>query len=608
VVPGVMSVKSANADAQEEHANAEAQAEEELLLEDSIEAKHEEVTAATEQTPSTSVSAQGLRRSGRFHASTRARDAADQANVVKVTDSGSEPTTYDAAMRSSDREQWLRAIEEEIEAHRTNNTFEEAILPPGSKSIGSRWVFKVKLDENGQPSRFKARLVAKGFNQVRGIHFKETFAPTLHKTSLRAVLAFIVSKGWHGHQFDVKTAFLIPELQEEIYMRFPPGYTRKDLPKGTVLRLLRCIYGLKQSGNKWNKHLDATLSKMGFQRSMADPCLYTKSKDGDIVAVFTVYVDDIIIGAATLQDINDYAKMLKSEYKITSLGACKYILGIKVDYNINVGTLRLSQAAYALRILQRFNMEHSNPARVPASHRLTVRELTPDQRVTMQNVPFRAAVGALNYLVISTRPDLAYALGQVARVMHAPGPEHWQAVKLIMRYLKGTIDYGLTYTKEQDFTVVGYSDSDWAGDQDTRQSTGGFNFTIASAAVSWESTKLRTICLSSAEAELLEFSRAVKEALWLQKLFKDLTGSTGAPTQIFEDNEACIANANQDRLSRRLKHMDIRYHFIQQQIELGLIKIEHIASADNPADIFTKPLQGNLFCKHRAALGVLLEE
>jgi hypothetical protein len=106
----------------------------------------------------------------------------------------------------------------------------------------------------------------------------------------------------------------------------------------------------------------------------------------------------------------------------------------------------------------------------------------------------------------------------------------------------------------------------------------------------------------------LEFSRAVKEALWLQKLFKDLTGSTGAPTQIFEDNEACIANANQDRLSRRLKHMDIRYHFIQQQIERGLIKIEHIASADNPADIFTKPLQGNLFCKHRAALGVLLEE
>ena len=125
-------------------------------------------------------------------------------------------------------------------------------MPPGTKVIGSRWVFKVKHDETGQPARFKARLVAKGFNQVKGIHFKETFAPTLHKTSMRTMLAFILSQGWHVHQFDVKTAFLIPQLPEDevVYMRLPPGYIPQSSANDIVLRLHRCIYGLKQSGNK----------------------------------------------------------------------------------------------------------------------------------------------------------------------------------------------------------------------------------------------------------------------------------------------------------------------------------------------------------------------
>ena len=562
----------------------------------------------------------GLRRSGRLSSRPQSfspcdyeaarqhrRLLADQALAAVI---GQEPrltpTTYAEAMECDARSgqpNWTNAIEEEIENMADNSAWEEAKAPPGMTIIPCMWLFKKKLGRDGEIARFRARCVAKGFLQRLGINYNDTFAPTLRMDSLRLMLVYCLSNKWDLQQYDVKGAFQIPELppEEMVYMKPPPGVKVKP---GYVLRLLKCIYGLKQSGRRWNQHFNATVTKMGFKVVDGEDCPYILMVNGRLLSLLAVYVDDILVGAISKEEGQRIAQSLRDAYTITELGVPAWLLGAEIDYNPTAGTLRISQKSYALQVLERFNHAQVNPSDLPAAPgvHLTPHTCTEEESRIMKRRPYRQIVGALMYLMVFTRPDLAFAVGQCARFCQSPGPAHWRALVLILRYVKKTADLGLVYRMGA-MEITLKVDSSWADDPTERRSTGGWSGHALGAAFCWECKLLKGVALSSCESELMVLSRAAQQAVWLLKLCRAL-GIKAAPISIFEDNDAAIANVNGTKRTKRLKHVDIRYYFTKEQVKLGRIAVKAIASADNTADIFTKALRIVLFLRHRAGLGL----
>ena len=223
----------------------------------------------------------------------------------------------------------------------------------------------------------------------------------------------------------------------------------------------------------------------------------------------------------------------------------------------------------------------------------------------MSRRPYRQVVGALMYLMIFTRPDLAFAVGQCARFCQSPGPAHWKALVLILRYVKKTAGLGLVYRADTSgrLVITLKVDSSWADIPNNRYSTGGHCGLVNGAAFSYECKLVKGVTLSSCESELVVLSRAAQQAVWILKLARAM-GVKAAPITIFEDNDAAIANVNGTKRTKRLKHVDIRYYFTKEQVELGRIIVKSIATGNNTADIFTKALRLLLLLRHRAGLGV----
>lgn len=251
-------------------------------------------------------------------------------------------------------------------------------------------------------------------------------------------------------------------------------------------------------------------------------------------------------------------------------------------------------------------MENANHRDVPAVPK--PRPLTHQQKQELKpwmiKFKYRAIVGSLQYLTLTTRPDLAYAVGLAARHTADPQVEHWHALKHLLGYLAGTVDYGLVYQRTDNTNIVGFSDSDWAGSKHDRKSTSGFAFIFAGAAVSWKCKKQSVVARSTAEAEIVALDLAAREGLWLRKLAKDLFPKGHEAITIHEDNEAAIAISNKHQRTQRTKHIDIQFFAICDDVSKNRIKVAPVPSEDNTADIFTKPLEKEKFRKFRRALGV----
>ena len=284
---------------------------------------------------------------------------------------------------------------------------------------------------------------------------------------------------------DVMTAFLNGELEEEVYMKQPEGFISKG-QEHLVCKLKRSIYGLKQSPRCWNSTLDSYLKKMGFMQAVSDPCLYIAS-EGELF-IIGVYVDDIVLAGKSDRRMVEVKKALSKQFKLKDMGELHYFLGMKIVQNHKSGEVWIGQPAYANSVLQKFGMENAKPVNTPVE---TGTKLT-KERVDDDGVNeelYQSAVGSLLYLSIGTRPDITYAVSNVAKFCAQPTKQHWIAVKRIMRYLKGTVKLGLLYSKDGSRKCIGYSDADWAGDIDDRRSTSGYLFQVSGAAVSWRSKK-----------------------------------------------------------------------------------------------------------------------
>ena len=498
---------------------------------------------------------------------------------VRVDD---EPLTFSEAVSSNNCKNWKQAMQEEMQSLAENDVYELVDLPSGRRAVDNRWVFKVKHNSDGSVSRYKARLVAKGYSQRAGVDYNETFSPVARFETVRSVLSVAAVDKMHLMQFDIKTAFLYGELDEEIYMRQPEGFT-----DGTdrVCKLKRSLYGLKQSPRCWNKRFVDFLIARGFKQSSADPCVYVKTWNGRKLIV-VLYVDDGLVAATDKEDIQKFIDELTAEFKATC-GPVSCFLGIDVHQRPD-SSIFITQESYTRRVLEKFGMSESNSVSTPF-----VREGDTADRGTEgrpdNSFPYREAVGSLMYLATGTRPDIAFAVSVVSQKLDCATAADWSSVKRIFRYLRGSLSHGILYQSDCGKTLEVFSDADYAQDVETRRSTSGVICMFGGGAIAWISQKQRCIALSTTEAELIASNEAGKLAIWLQRLMSDLTVIDDVPV-LRCDNLATVKLVKNPEFHKRSKHIETRYFWVREKCEAGDLRIQHVAGVNQVADVFTKPL------------------
>jgi transposase InsO family protein len=494
-----------------------------------------------------------------------------------------EPDSYEEAMRSPQANQWKIAMDEEIASLHRNGTWTLEDLPTGIKPIPVKWVYKIKRDEYGNIERFKARLVAKGFKQVHGVDYDEVFAPVSKHTTLRVLLSLVASEDMELHQLDIKTAFLNGELEEVIYTAQPQGYEERG--RGVACFLHKALYGLKQSPRAWHTRLKGELEKHGFKPSNADAGLYVRQDNGSAVYLL-VYVDDILIASADRQAVANVKVLLSNAFDVHDLGEARFFLGMEIERNRSERTVKLSQKKLASELLSKFGMHEAKSRSTPMSNGEQLR--SEGELLDKDESRYSELLGSLLYLSTCTRPDIAQSVGALSRYMSNPTKEHWGAAKGVLRYVAGTVSYGIVFGKERQ-GLFGMCDSDYAGDLDTRRSTTGYVFILNGGAVSWSSRLQPTVAASTAEAEYMAAHYAVKEALWFRKLMCEFGVSLGA-VQIRCDNQAAIKMVKNAAASARTKHVDNMHHFARERVERGEVVFTYVESQQNVSDFLTKPL------------------
>ncbi|CAJ2635927.1 unnamed protein product [Trifolium pratense] len=492
---------------------------------------------------------------------------------LAVINTNNDPISYSEAVK---HEVWRQAMDVEMESIKSNDTWELTTLPAGCNSIGVKWIYKTKFNEKGEVDKYKARLVAKGYTQKHGIDYHEVFAPVARWDTIRSILAVAANNGWKIFQLDVKSAFLHGELTENIYVSQPLGYISKD--KSMVYRLKKALYGLKQAPRAWYSKIESYFSAEKFEKCPYEHTLFVKYG---------------------LMD--EFKSSMKKKFAMTDLGKMRFFLGVEVIQSSN--GIFITQQKYAAEVLSRFGMEHCNQVSSPIvpGCKLVRDETEQGTDVTV----YKQMVGCLMYL-LATRSDLAYSVCLVARFMERPTEMHVIAVKRIMRYLKGTLGFGILYKSKSNtgLCLKGWCDSDYAGDLDDRKSTTGFVFMLGGGAISWSSKKQPIVTLSTTEAEYVSAAAYACQGIWLKNVLNYLKMKQSECTLIYCDNSSSIKLSKNPIMHGRSKHIDVRFHFLRDLTKDGTIELVHCRSEEQLADLLTKPLKLESFCKLREGLGM----
>ncbi len=339
--------------------------------------------------------------------------------------------------------------------------------------------------------------------------------------------------------------------------------------------------------------LNDQLNIMGYIQSESDPCIYRRC-EGEMFNI-GVYVDDIVLAAKKEEQLKNVKQALAKRFDIKDMGKLHYFLGLKVVQNDEANEVWIGQPVYTQNLLKKFGMEDAKSVKTPVDTCTKLVKGTEDEEKFDQKM-YQSAVGSLMYLSVGTRPDITYAVNNVAKFSSRPNTQHWIGVKRIMRYLKGTTKFGLLYSKETSSKCVGYSDSDWGGDLDDRKSTSGYFFQIGSCPVSWRSKKQSCVALSTAEAEYMALASAGQEAVWMRLLISELCASSVEELIDYEDNQSAIQIAKNPQFHRRTKHIEIKYHFIRE--------LRYCPTEEMIADLLTKGLGHDQLVKLQFLAGV----
>ena len=537
-----------------------------------------------------------------------------------------EPSTHAEALsgRFGPASRWQAGMDSEIDGCIERGVWIEVKvgeLPAGANVLPCKWVYKVKTDEAGVVTAHKARLTPKGFRQVHGLDYNEVFAPTGRYGSMRVALSLAVRLDYEVEQLDVKQAFLNAELKEEVYMEMPPGYKKPD----TVLRLRKALYGLKQAPREWQQLIDGFLrAQLGFTPTVSDPCLYTLQSQGGRLIILFLFVDDMQVSfhRADAAEWAALKAMLLARFETKDMGESTWMLAMHLKRDRVARTATLTQELYVSKAQERFGLTQcktvDTPERVGHEEELGGDEPAHDAQRYME------LVGTLMYATICTRPDAQHAIMVLARHMQAPLRRHELAAERVLRYLAGTKHMGLVFGAARSGDggegkgghcsapiaggaaltgeVVAYADADWANDRSDRKSVTGWVVRLNGDVVAWASKKQHTVAQSTFESELYAEGAAINEVLWQRGLLAELGVRVQPCSTVYGDNQATVSQSANGVKSERTKHIDIKWHFITQQVQAGTIKIEWISTDKQQADIFTKALARPQFEVLRALL------
>jgi hypothetical protein len=511
------------------------------------------------------------------------------------------PKSYEEAWNHPDpkfRERWRKAIEKELESMRKRGVWKvikKTDMPKNRRCVKSKWIFDIK-----RSGTFKVRLVACGYTQVPGVDFTDSYAPVITDVSWRILIVAILAWELDAKIIDVETAFLLGDLEEEIYMQCKEVHDNDE-----VLFLVHSIYGLVQAARQYYKKFIATLRELGFVGGYPDPCLMTRhGKEG--VVFIAIWVDDsLLVGDQkaidkTIEDLRMKGFTLKVEGSLQDYLSCE----ITLDKDKGVGWIHQPHLIDKLEskfgaMVEKFQ-DYRTPG-TPGEHVMRNIELKVDAE---KHSIYRSGVGMLLYLVKHSRPDIANAVRELTKALD--GPSH-AAYKEFLRVVKHTIDTKNLALKiapikpvdEDHWSIVVYSDSDYAGDRETRVSIAGFVIYLLGVPISWKSKGMKSVALSSSEAEYVALSEAAKEVKFIYQVLRSMGVKVKLPIVIRVDNIGAIFMAENVAVSQRTKHIDVRYRFVQEFVMDGFLKIIFVRTGDNDADIFTKNLSGDLHEKHR---------
>ena len=503
------------------------------------------------------------------------------------------PTTLRAALESPQNTLWKKAMQDEIKSLHDNSVLGPTLdkLPPGRKSVSSKWVFAIKRDEKGIIIRYKARLVARGFTQRQGIDYDRTFAPVMKQSLLRAVLAEANNADWDIEQIDIKTAFLYGEIDEEIYLK---------LPDGNMHLLERALYGLKQAGRQWYHRFNKSLEGFGLKRLHGDPCCYHMKTETETLIVM-IHVDDAIITGTHPATIRSLKTALRKEYELKDMGPIKHCLGWEITRDRKRRLLTISQRQYIVDLLNTYHVKPTTTKSCPASNIILTPKGEGEEKLEH---PYMELLGAVLYIANSTRPDISYSVSELSRYSSNPSTIHWQELKRILHYLNETQNHGLVFRGEMSPLVHGFVDASYARCPVTRKSRHGAVLLHSGGAIDWRSKMQTVVATSSMEAEYIGLCAIVKMSKWIQTCMVELHLSRQTKIIIGMDNQSAMIFAEEQIVQDRSKHIDIKFHYIREQIQKGLIELEYVPTNRLPADALTKPLPQTKLRIFRKEMGI----
>jgi hypothetical protein len=393
---------------------------------------------------------------------------------------------------------------------------------------------------------------------------------------------------------DCKTAFLNSKSDLEMYLQQPEGFVSKLFPR-KVLRLNKSLYGLKQAPRLWYLFLCYIVLSLGFQPLETDTSIY-QNAHGVFLAV---YVDDILIFGPNKQACEDVYNLLSKHIKMENLGYPKSFLGLRITRNAN-GSISIDQSGYIDRILSRFHMTDAVSLKVPLDPSLPLKTSRPlDKRADKQL--YQELIGSIGHLAVFSRPDISNAVSQLSQFNQDPSETHMKAARHVLRYLKGTRDFRITYGHSRELHVLGFSDANWGGDINDRFSTTGYVFMVNNGCVSWSSHKQTSVATSTMAAEYMALSDASREAIARSQFYEEMRLNLPTPL-IMSDNQSALDISDEPTAYSKAKHIELRYHFVRHMLRTDRISLDYVPSTNNPADVLTKSL---LPSKHQNCIELL---
>ena len=533
----------------------------------------------------------------------------DKGIVLVASDDGRvgyEPRNLAEARKHSSWPLWEASMIKEKDGLFDRGTFQRCTkteVPDGVKILGSQFVYKDKRITGA-----KSRIVVRGDQQWPKPDTADTFSATPSPTEVRTLISLAVQNNYALHSLDISQAFVqADELPDDANLFIYPPQGSNE-PPGTIWKLKRPLYGLAVAPRAWSETFKRYLLDYGFTSVNNSDTLYAwtdSTKKHHMHLVF--HVDDILLSFSDDQCAADFKRSLLKRFSGSDEGRIKRYLGI--DFTRDANKLHMTQETYAREILARFGMTDCNPCAAPMEAGYTIsKDDCPDTPDSARRLLYQEITGALQYLVQWTRPDLAFATNELAKVNSNPSEKHLAAAKRVLRYLKGCAHLGLTYTRDQEHAnrLIAFADADFAACVDTRRSISSYVIMMNGSAISWKSRQQKSVATSTSQAEFVSASWAADEILWLRRTLLDLNAPQLQPTPLWEDNRACRMMSENPVHKERSKHIDYRVHALRERVNDGVVRLLDCPTVDMTADMGTKSLPAPAHCKHRdTAMGLL---